>query len=319
MADVSSASPPVMLDVDTGVDDALAIALAISLKMNLIGISTVAGNVNIDLATLNTRKVISWLGANSIPVHRGSSRPLAVARQNATHVHGENGMGGAEFPDPVARESRINGVQAILVNADLYRDELVLVALGPLTNLAMALAIRPHLAQQVGKLVVMSGAFFTAGNVTSHAEFNAYADPHAADQVMSASWNDLTAIGLDVTHSAVLTKGQWEAIEDGAARQADLIRRITARTFTARARDGIYIHDALAVAAAFQPSLVGTQTVKVEVSTATEQQGKTFVRDDASGRVQVATTLDVEAFEKLFAEQMSVPHRDERVTQERMD
>jgi inosine-uridine nucleoside N-ribohydrolase len=298
-----------MLDVDTGVDDAMAIALAVGLKLNLIGVSTVSGNVDIDRATENTRRILGWLRAGSIPIHRGASRPLAVPAQAATHVHGENGLGGAEFPGPAAPASRINGVQAILVNAEHYSDELTLVALGPLTNVAQALSIRPALVHQIRRLIVMNGAFFTSGNVTPHAEFNAYADPHAAAQVLEADWMDVTAVGLDVTHSTIFSRHQWETIEDHSSRSAQLVRKITARTFTERGMDGFYVHDALALATAFQPDLIGTTAADVEVLADVDRRGKTVAHVQDHGNVKVATTVDVDAFDRLLAEALGITLR----------
>ncbi|MDQ4045719.1 MAG: nucleoside hydrolase, partial [Chloroflexota bacterium] len=147
------------LDVDTGVDDAMALAVAVRSGARVIGVSTVAGNVPVHLATANTLSVLSWLGTPAIPVHRGASRPLALPFRDAVHVHGTNGLGGAELAGSVTEESRTNGVQAILDAAEAHEGQLVLAALGPLTNLAMALNIRPKLVYQVRKLAVMCGAF----------------------------------------------------------------------------------------------------------------------------------------------------------------
>lgn len=317
MSDSPTVLAPVMLDVDTGVDDAMAIALAIELRTRLIGISTVAGNVSIDLATANTRRVLAWLGADSVPVHRGASRPLVVDSLDAVHVHGENGLGGAELRDPVAPESHIDAVHAMLLNAEHYRGDLVLVALGPLTNVAMALNIRPQIVRQVRKLVVMSGAYFTNGNVTPHAEFNAHADPHATQQVMAADWNDLVAIGLDVTQETALVRAQWEAIGHQVSCSAELVRRTAARTFDVRGMHGLYIHDALAVAVACDPSLVETKPLEVNVVLDPDRQGQTV--PDGAGNVQVATAVDAEAFEVLFAERLGIQKRVQQIQRDTTD
>ncbi len=301
------AAPPMLLDVDTGVDDALAIAFAVRAGAVLLGITTVAGNVNVDLATDNTRRVLSYLGADSIPVHRGASRPLAVTYRNAAHVHGENGLGGVELEQGRAPESGINGIQAILDAADRHAGELVIVATGPLTNIAIALSLRPALARQVRSLVVMGGAFSVAGNVTPHAEFNAYADPHAAAQVFSADWVDAVAVGLDVTHQTVLTREQWAAIEPSGGSVAGLARRIAERTFSERGMDGFYLHDPLAMAVALDRSLVETRSGEIVVATDHERQGSTTVV--GSGRIHVATAVDATRFESRFADALAIPSR----------
>jgi purine nucleosidase len=308
---------PLWLDVDTGVDDALAIALAVRADANLIGVSTVAGNVPIDFATDNTRGVLALVGAGDVPVHRGASRPLAVAYRDAAHVHGVNGLGGADIGAKRVPESDVNGVQALLDAATRHAGELVLVALGPLTNVAVALSLRPALAGQVRRLVIMSGAFRVSGNVTPHAEFNAFADPHAAAQVMAVEWPELIAVGLDVTHQTVVSRKQWEGISAERPATAALVRQIAARTFIERAMDGFYLHDPLAVAVAFDPTLVTTEPMGIEVALDGERRGKTA--PSGEGRVMVATGVDVARFDRLFADLIGIPAREGEIVAERSE
>lgn len=293
-----------MLDVDTGVDDALAIALALRMGCAPVGISTVAGNVPVELATRNTRSVLSWMDAGSIPVHRGASRPLAAEYYDASHVHGENGLGGAGLGDESAPESGINAVEALLWNASRFDGALTLVALGPLTNIAMALSLRPAFARQVRRLVIMGGAFAVPGNVTPHAEFNAFADPHACAQVLDADWTELFAVGLDVTHQTAITVGQWEQVAGDSLGAAGLVHKVTARTFTERKMEGFYLHDPLAVAVALQPDLVELHTRSVAVSVDAGDRGKTTILGD--GNVQIATAVDASRFATLFSEKMGI-------------
>jgi inosine-uridine nucleoside N-ribohydrolase len=308
---------PLWLDVDTGVDDALAIALAVRGGANLIGVSTVAGNVPIDFATDNSRGVLAHVGAGSVEVHRGASRPLAVPYHDAVHVHGANGLGGASIGEGRAPEATVNGVQAILDAAERHTGELVLVALGPLTNLAIALSLRPSLARQIGRLVIMSGAFRVPGNVTPHAEFNAFADPHAAAQVMAADWPELIAVGLDVTHQTIVSRGQWQAIGAETSATAALLRQIAARTFTERRMDGFYLHDPLAVAVALDPTLVTTEPMAIEVSLDAAHQGRTA--PVGAGAVQVATGVDVARFDRLFSERIGIPARSSAIVADRSE
>lgn len=303
----AATSFPLTLDVDTGVDDALAIAFAVESGASVVGISTVAGNVPIDLATGNTRSVLSWISADGIPVHRGASRPLSASYSGAAHVHGENGLGGAEIGEGLAPESSVNAVQALLDNAAQFEGELVLVALGPLTNVAMALSLRPALVRQVRKLVLMGGAYLSEGNVSQHAEFNAYTDPHAAAQVMDADWNEIVAIGLDATHQTVIWRDQWEAISDTAEHTAGLVRQVTGRTFTERGMDGCYLHDPLAVGVALYPDLIEVERRTVSVTVEGDERGKTDVIE--TGHVAVAMTVDAWRFEEMFAECMGLPRR----------
>ncbi|MBA2453405.1 MAG: nucleoside hydrolase [Chloroflexia bacterium] len=181
-----SRSTPLILDVDTGVDDAVAIALAVSRGAHLIGVSTVAGNVPVDVATRNTLDVLALLGRSDTPVHRGASRPLVASYQDAAHVHGGNGLGSVQLERSDADEHPLPGPAFLLQSAARYPGDLTIVTLGPLTNLAIALNVRPSIADQVKRVVVMGGAWSVPGNVTPYAEYNVYVDPDAAQQVFSA-------------------------------------------------------------------------------------------------------------------------------------
>jgi inosine-uridine nucleoside N-ribohydrolase len=302
----SMRTQPLMLDVDTGVDDAAAIAMAIGLRANLVAVSTVAGNVPIDYSTDNTLRVLSLLGKVGVPVYRGASRPLVAPYQDAAHVHGGNGLGGAELPVAQGQEGELTGPEAIIHYAERHAGELTLVTLGPLTNLAIALSLRPQLTRQIANVVVMGGAFFTPGNVTPHAEFNIYVDPDAAQQVFDAPWNAITAVGLDVTHQTVLSRGIWEAIPADAGAATGLMRDIAARTFLEREMSGFYLHDPLAVGVALDPSLVSGTTRAIDVTTDEKTRGKTTVRD--AGHVLVGSEVKAEPFVRRFCDALGLRH-----------
>ncbi|MCO5215008.1 MAG: nucleoside hydrolase [Thermomicrobiales bacterium] len=297
---------PIMLDVDTGVDDAAAIAYALGLEADLVAVSTVAGNIHIDLTTGNTLKVLSLLGAEDVPVFRGASRPLIKPFQDAAHIHGGNGLGGATIPDALADEADLTAPEAIIAMAEEFQGDLTFVAAGPLTNLAIALSLRPQIAQQIGKLVLMGGAFFNPGNVTPYAEFNIWADPDAAAQVFATEWNEVIAIGLDVTHQVAITTRMWEAIPEKFSGAAGLMRKIAARTFTERVRSGFFLHDPLAVAVALDESLVTLEPYAVEVVTDGEERGRTIVRD--GGNVLIATEVKAEVFLRRFCDALGMPY-----------
>lgn len=296
---------PVMLDVDTGVDDAAAIAYALGIEADLVGVSTVAGNVGINLSTPNTLKVLSLLGGEEVPVFRGASKPLVAEYVDAAHVHGGNGLGGAELPEALAEESDLTAPEAIIAMAEEFAGELVLVAVGPYTNIAMALSLRPDLTQLVRRIVVMGGAFFNPGNITPHAEYNVYTDPHAAQQVFSADWQEIIAVGLDVTHQAAITRKMWDAIPGDAEGSAGLMKAIVERTYVERVRSGFFLHDPMAMAVALDDSLVTTSSHFVDVVTEGEERGKTIVSMD--GNVRIAKTVDAERFVKKFCEAVNIP------------
>ena len=297
---------PVMMDVDTGVDDAAAIAYALGVEADVVGISTVAGNISHDLSTENTLKVLSLLGAEDVPVFRGASRPLVAEFRDASHVHGGNGLGGAELPEALAEEADLTAPEAIIAMAEEFEGELTLVCVGPYTNLAIALSLRPQIAQQVKSLVLMGGSYFNPGNVTPHAEFNVWADAEAANQLFAADWNEVIAIGLDVTHQTAITKKMWEAIPDDAEGAAWLLKKIVERTYTERVRSGFFLHDPLAMAVALDPTLVTLEDHAVSVVLEGEERGRTVVSE--GGNVRVASAVDSQAFMKKFCEATNIPY-----------
>src|SRR5215204_5409651 len=190
---------PIILDVDTGTDDALALAYAVaSPKIDLIAATTVAGNVDIEKTTANTLSVLDWLGAADVPVHRGAGRPLVRPHRDASHFHGESGLGGAQLSTSTRSIGADRGPAALIRLARQWPGALTLVALGPLTNLAIALNVEPELTQLLKWVGIMGGAYTVPGNTTPAAEFNILVDPEAADQVFTAPFPNLTAVGLDV-------------------------------------------------------------------------------------------------------------------------
>lgn len=298
-------SAPLMVDVDTGIDDAVALAVVIGLQAHLIGVSTVAGNVGIDLATANTLRVLSYLGADAVPVFRGSSRPLAASLHHAPYVHGEDGLAGAELPQTDMVEQELTAPEAIIAMAEEFAGELVFVSVGPATNLAMALALRPGIVEQIARVVIMGGAYFTGGNRTPYAEFNAYIDPDALHQVMAAGWQEIIAVGLDVTHQVQISPEQWNAIlTDGNPAQM-LVRGVSETAVAGKSKDPFYPHDPLAVAVGLDASLVTTREMAVTVTPTGDERGRTVVSE--GGRVKVAESVDAERFLRRFCTATGVP------------
>lgn len=297
---------PLMLDVDTGVDDAAAIALAIGLRANLVAISTVAGNVPVDVATDNTLRVLSFLAREDVSVCRGASRPLVAPYKDASHVHGESGLGNARLSPSRVIEAEMSGPEAMIAMADRYQGELSLVMAGPLTNLAIALSLRPGITRQIRSLVIMGGSYFNPGNVTPYAEFNIYEDPDAAQHVFDAPWEDVMAVGLDVSHQTAITRKVWDAVPEDAAGAAGLIRSIAAQTFIEKMRTGFYLHDPLALAVALDPSLVAGNRHRVMVSSSGETRGQTTVTE--GGNVMVASEVNAEAFVRRFCDALGIAY-----------
>lgn len=302
---------PMIIDVDTGVDDAVALAFALAKGANLLGVTTVAGNVPVEIATRNTLDVLAWLGREDIPVHRGASRPLVATYEDATDVHGGNGLGGMVLPASTIPQAALAGPAFIIQCAERFAGELDLVAVGPLTNLAIALNVRPQIASQIRRVVVMGGAYSVPGNKTPNAEFNVYVDPDAAQQVFNADWNDITLLGLDVTHRTVLARELWARLPGDADGAAGLVRGVTERTFTARGKSGFYLHDPLAVAVALDHGLVRGPNSAIDVTPAGEFRGKTSVKKNDNGP-RVAREVDSDRFVRDLCQVLELPSMDAR-------
>jgi purine nucleosidase len=307
---MTQSSPvPLILDVDTGLDDALALALACaSPDAELVAVTTVAGNVSLDLATRNTLAVLDWIGAHDVSVHSGANHPLVRVHHDAAHVHGDNGLGGAELPPSQRATGSDRGPAAIIRMARARPNELTLVCLGPLTNLAIALNVDPELPSLLRQVVVMGGAYRVPGNLTKFAEFNIFCDPEAADQVFSTPFPDLVAVGLDVTHQTRITSDLWRASETLDHPPAQLVRQVFASAFSSGEKLGFYIHDALAVAVALDPTLISTESWEVRVLGGRDERGHTTLWRPSP--VNVARTVDAQRFLDYFCACLGLPKED---------
>ena len=210
---------PLLIDVDTGIDDAFALLYALAdPHARLLGVSTVAGNVDVVKATRNTRAVLALAGRADIPVWPGSAAPLLKPVHDAREIHGATGLGYADLPEPppLPAESSSHAVDAILQAAKEYEGESILIATGPLTNIALALLRAPDLVKQVKRFVLMGGAYRVGGSVTATAEFNIWHDPEAARITFRAFSAEgaapLIAVGLDVTQKTLLWPSELDAL-----------------------------------------------------------------------------------------------------------
>lgn len=198
--------PRIILDTDPGVDDAIAIITA-TRWADMVGITTVAGNVPISHTTANTLRMRDLLGLK-VPVHQGADRPLEAEPLYARHVHGQVGLGEVNLPDPSRGPDSEDAVE-FLVEATRGEEGLHLVPVGPLTNIALALRVDPALADRVASITLMGGST-GAGNVTAAAEFNVFADPEAADLVFR-SGAQITMVGLNLTHQVRMGEAHAKA------------------------------------------------------------------------------------------------------------
>jgi inosine-uridine nucleoside N-ribohydrolase len=300
---------PVMLDVDTGMDDALALGLAVlDPGIDLVAATTVAGNVEIGHTTSNTLTVLDWFDATDVPVYRGASRPLARPLVTVPQFQGDDGLGEARLAPSRRAPGAERGPAAMIRLAHSRPGEITLVCVGPLTNLAIALNLEPRLPDVVAGLVIMGGAFHVPGNITDHAEFNIYCDPEAAAQVFAAAdrFTRFTAIGLDVCHQVALSLADYIACQVTERAGARLFARIARRQFEERPDSEFYLYDPLALAVAAAPDLVRAENAAMTVDLGEEYLGRTRVV--GHGPVQVAREVDVETFLRRFRSVLELPH-----------
>ncbi|RYL88492.1 nucleoside hydrolase [Sporolactobacillus sp. THM7-4] len=298
----------ILLDVDTGVDDALALILATqSRAFHILGITVTSGNVSLDQAFLNTNKVIQWLNLDkSIPILRGSEKPLRRHPLYEHRVHGNDGLGGALADQPVQLPDGGDAVDFLIQTIEEHPRELTLIMTAPLTNLARALMKKPGIAALVKETVIMGGVVQGYGNITPVAEFNMYVDPEAA-KIVFHSGLPITLVGLDVTRKARLNEKHLADLDD--SRFGSFVRQATAQYFAvSEKRTGVRacaLHDPLAVGVALDPSLVEKRAYYVDVETNSDLcDGQTVCdfqnRWGKAPNIQVCTDVQSERFLNLF-------------------
>jgi purine nucleosidase len=250
----------VFVDCDPGIDDAVALAyLAARPEVEIVGVGAVFGNNSVDVTADNALRLLELYGRPDVPVAVGAARPLVQPPRLAAHVHGANGLGDVELPEPAARPVRGTAAELLVRLARENPGEIDVLAVGPLTNLAIALALEPELPRLVRRLVVMGGAVRVAGNVSSHAEANISNDPEAAEAVFAAGF-DLDLVALDITMKTVATT-EWLA-ELGTVSGERAERTSAFLDFYADFYSGIFgvrqcaMHDPLAAAVLVDPHLV---------------------------------------------------------------
>lgn len=298
----------IILDCDPGHDDAMAILLAHgNPEIELLAITTVAGNQTLDKTSLNARRVCTVAGITNVPVAAGCDRPLVRELVTAPHIHGESGLDGPSFEEPTVPLSDQHAVDLIIDTVMASDGDITLVPVGPLTNIAMALRHEPRLAKQVKEVVLMGGSY-TRGNQTPAAEFNIFVDPEAAAIVFEAGW-PLTMVGLDLSHQAKATQ---EVIDRIAALGTPLsqvaVQLLTFFRDTYREQSGFDappVHDPCAVARVIRPEVVECVDAFVAVETKGQwSSGMTVTdflrRSKREPNALVATTLDFEGFWNLM-------------------
>ncbi|AMB93894.1 nucleoside hydrolase [Aerococcus sanguinicola] len=303
----------IILDLDTGIDDALAIAYAVaSNEVELIGITGTYGNVLMADGLRNALKLLDLFGQDQVPVfpglaHASDKSDFEVLEVSAL-IHGEDGIGNVDLADSARQPSQESAVDFILSACDQYGEDLIIVATGPMTNLDAALAQDEATLKKAGKIVIMGGALTVCGNVTPYTEANINQDPAAADRLFRSDVH-VTMVGLDVTLRTLLTyedTAKWRALGTEAGRVlADIVDYyIKAYEITSPHLKGCALHDPLAVAVAVQEDLVDYLPLNMKVETEGASRGRTIGDNerlnDPDPSMSVAIQVDTDRFLEEF-------------------
>jgi inosine-uridine nucleoside N-ribohydrolase len=263
----------VIIDTDPGVDDALALLLAMrSPELKIEGITAVAGNVPLELTLPNALRMVEISARTDIPVAAGAKGPLLRRLVTATYAHGENGLGGAVFPEPKLKPVAEPAAELIRQTVRKYPGEITFITIGPLTNIAAALNSDSELAHMVKGLVMMGGSL-SGGNITPAAEFNVYVDPEAA-RIVFQSGIPVTMVGLDVTRKTSLTDEHVRVLEAAQNPVSQAAATIARNAITHNRERGFLVgpnmHDSLAVAGFLDPSILEFHDYYIDVETTGE-------------------------------------------------
>lgn len=294
----------VLLDCDPGHDDAMAILMAAaSPALDLVAITTVAGNQTLEKTTLNARRVCSVAGIVDVPIAAGCDRPLAREPLVAEDIHGASGLDGVHWAEPTVPLDPRDGVDLIVELANAGDRPLTLIAVGPLTNVATALRRSPGIAGRIDRISIMGGAI-GLGNTTPSAEFNIHADPEAAEEVFRAGI-PITLVPLEVTHRALATEAvvaRIAALDTPVARMSVGLMRFFAETYLrVFGFEAPAVHDPCAVAAVIDPAIVPTRRMNVAIDTASSLSlGRTvcdvYAKTGREPNADVGMGLEVDRF-----------------------
>jgi inosine-uridine nucleoside N-ribohydrolase len=289
----------VIIDTDPGIDDALALLLAMrSPELRIDAITPVAGNVPLDLTLPNALRMVEIAGRTDIPVAAGARAPLMRRLVTATYAHGENGLGGAAFPEPTTKPVAAPAAEIIRQIIRKYPGEVTLITIGPLTNIATALNSDPELASMVRALVMMGGSL-SGGNITPSAEFNIYVDPEAA-RIVFQSGIPITMVGLDVTRRTSLTDDHVRTLEAAQNPVSQAAAKIGRNAINHNRERGFLVgpnmHDSLAVAGFLDPAILKLQDYYVDVETTGElTAGETLGYSPVAGDLRRRPEMEKDA------------------------
>ena len=300
---------PVIIDVDTGIDDAMALVLALqSDKLDIRGITTVAGNQTIEKTTRNTLDVVEYFGRSEIPVAMGAKQPLVRPQIIAAYAHGESGLGTAVLPKAEKQAEELDAIDFIRTELEKSDEKITLVPTGPLTNIAILLKAYPHIKEKIEKIVLMGGGAFQ-GNSNATAEFNIYADPEAASIVFNSGVK-LVMCGLDVTMKAIVTPDDINTIKAIGTKASDFIAEAFEFYMAMYKKNanftGCAVHDAVTITYLIAPELIKTRQgiARVDID-GKDSYAATICdfrpwRDTEKDNALVGVDIDREAFVQML-------------------
>lgn len=311
---------PVIIDTDPGIDDVAALLLALaSPELEVAALTTIYGNSSVDICTANALHLLKTVGRTDIPVYRGAGKPLLRPANEgwASHIHGEDGLGGLGDGDaeavsagPVAGK---HAALAIIETVMARPGEVAILALGRMTNIALALSLEPEVARAVREVVVMGGAVTVPGNVSQVATANLHEDPEAAS-ILYQSGAPIVQVGLDVCNRVTVSPAQLDTIAGATNPGSQLLARATAflrdayvRTGRIGPGDGVRYNDMPAVGYAVKPELYTVRPARVEIETSSELTRGQTVADwqAAQTNTRICMDVDSDSLTALFTERIT--------------
>ncbi|WP_085992234.1 nucleoside hydrolase [Oceanobacillus senegalensis] len=297
----------IILDVDTGIDDALALAYAVhSPELNILGVTTTFGNTSVSEATRNTLQLLQLLGAENIPVFHGVEETFTGRKpaEKTTWIHGENGLGNAQLPPARKQVENMKAHDFLISTVHSYPNDITIITTANQGNLARAIQKDPEIVHLVEDVILMGGAVTVQGNTTPYAEANIYHDPEAAKFTFQ-SGIPMTLVGLDVTLKTLLKRSTLDDWRKKDTLLSHFLANMCEFYMDAYAErnsnlNGCALHDPLAVGVAIDSSFVKMKTMSVHVITEGKEKGQTVGKDNEDGNMKVCMDVDVQRFVDHF-------------------
>lgn len=296
---------PIIIDTDPGIDDAVALAIALlndAIEVDLL--TTVAGNVALEHTAKNALKLVEFF-KSEVAVAKGAAEPLLTVLEDASEVHGETGLAGYEFPEPKIAYHEKNAIEAMRDLILSKKEKTIIIALGPLTNIALLIKSYPEVKEKIQEVIFMGGSL-SAGNVTSAAEFNLYSDPHAAEIIFRSGLN-LVMVGLDVTMRALIRGKEIEEIRQ-RGELGEMFYSLFSHYQSGTMEEGLVMHDSSTLAYLLKPDLFETKDLAVEMILDGPGKGATVTKflasDSQEKNVRVCLGIKEEAFREWIKEEL---------------